>query len=95
MNDVLMKGMLKMVKNFVSPEQIKEIAGSMIKSAIEYKNTLTLDAERGETATTAIFYEINSQVYFALAILNEKDAIVRFENVKPLDELIDNLIKKL
>lgn len=95
MNEVIMKGMLKMVKNFVSPEQIKEIAGSMIKSAIDFKNNIPLDAERGETATTAIFYEINAQVYFALAILNEKDAIVRFENVKPLDELIDNLIKKI
>lgn len=95
MNDVLMKGMLKMVKNFVTPEQIKEGAKGLIQSAIDFKNSIPLDPEKGETTTTAIFYEIDQEVYFALAILNDENQIVRFENTKKLDEVIDTLIKKL
>jgi hypothetical protein len=92
---VLMKGMLKMVKNFVSPEQIKEAASSLIRSAIDFKKTVQLDPETGETTVTAIFYEINAQVYFAIAIMDDTDHILRFENVQPLDTMIDNLIKKI
>lgn len=95
MNEVLMKGMLKMVKNFVTPEQIKEGAKGLISSAIDFKNSIQLDPEKGETTTTAIFYEIDQVVYFALAILNNENQIVRFENAKKLDEVIDTLIKKL
>jgi len=95
MNDVVMKGMLKMVKNFVSPEQIKEAAKGLIKSGIDFKNSIPLDPDKGETFATAIFYEIDQVVYFAIAILNNENQILRFENVKPLDEVIDNLIKKL
>jgi hypothetical protein len=94
-NDVIMKGMLKMLKNFVTPEQIKEAASGLIKSGIDFKNSIPLDADKGETAATAIFYEVNKVVYFAIAILNDENQILRFESVKLLDELIENLLKKL
>ena len=95
MNELLMKGMLKMLKNFITPEQIKEGAKGLIKSAIDSKNSIQLDPEKGEITTTAIFYEIEQEVYFALAILNDENQIVRFEKAKKLDEVIDTLIKKL
>lgn len=95
MNEVVLKGMLKMVKNFVSPEQIKEAAKGLIKSGLEFKNSIQLDNEKGETMTTAIFYEIDQVVYFAIAILNDENQILRFENIQKLDEVIDHLIKKL
>ena len=95
MNDVILKGVIKMVKNFVTPEQIKEAAKGLMKSAIDFKNTIPLDTEKGEAATTAIFYEIDDVIYFSIAILSAEDQVLRWENVKPLDELIDNLIKKL
>ena len=95
MNDVILKGIIKMVKNFVTPEQIKEAANGLMKSAIDFKNGIPLDPEKGEAATTAIFYEIDDVIYFSIAILNTEDQVLRWENVKPLDELIDNLIKKL
>lgn len=95
MNEVVMKGMLKMVKNFVSPEQIKEATKGLIKSGIDFKNSIPLDPEKGETMTTALFYEIDQVVYFAIAILNDENHILRFENIQKLDEVIDHLIKKL
>lgn len=93
MNEVLMKGMLKMVKNFVTPEQIKEAAKGLIKSAIDFKNTIPL--EPGETFVTGQIYEIDGVVFVAFATFNDENKILRFEYVKSLDEVIDNLIKKL
>lgn len=90
-----MKGMLKMVKNFISPDQIKAAARSMIESAIDFKNKVPLNADEGETAVTAIFYEVKGVVYFSLAVLNDDNKIVRFEQIKPLDELIETLVNKL
>jgi len=95
MNDVVMKGLLKMVKNFVSPEQIKEAAGGLIKMAIDYKNKVVIDPDQGETQVIAIFYEVHQTVYFALAILDKDDTIIRCEQLQQLDTLIDNLINKL
>jgi len=95
MNQVVVKGMFKMLKNFVTPEQIKEASKGLIKSAIDFKNSIPLDTDKGETAATGILYEVNEVIYFAIAILNDENQILRFENVKLLDELIDNLLKKL
>jgi hypothetical protein len=95
MNEVLMKGALKMVKNFISAEQIKEAATSLIRMAVDYKETVPMDAEKGEHQVIAIFYQECDSVNFALAIINEDNQMLRFEQVKPLDELIDSLIQKI
>jgi hypothetical protein len=95
MNEVLMKGALKMVKNFVSTEQIKEAATSLIKMAIAYKKAIPLDVKKGEDQVIAIFYQQGDSVNFALAIIDDDNQILRFEQVKPLDELIDSLIQKI
>lgn len=96
MNEVVMKGLLKMVKNFVSPEQIKEAANSLIKTAIDYKNAgFSLDPEKGEVEATVILYEVEKVCFIGFAILNSENQITRFENVQPLDNLIDQLIQKL
>jgi hypothetical protein len=95
MNAILMNGMLKMLKNFVTPEQIKEAAKGLIKSGIDFKNSIQLDPEKGETGAAAIAYEVEGAVIISIIVLNDDMKILRFENVNPLDEVIDNLIKKL
>lgn len=95
MNEVLMKGFFKMVKNFVSPDQIKEAATGLTKSGIDFINAVALDPEKGETKAVAVAYEIEGNVIVSVAILNDDLKILRFENVKQLSEVIDNLIKKL
>jgi len=95
MNEVLMKGMLKMVKNFVTPEQIKEAAKGLIQSAIDFKNSIPLDPEKGETRSAAIAWESEGAVIVSIIILNDDMQILRFEYVNPLEDVIDNLIKKL
>lgn len=95
MNEVLMKSALKMVKNFDLTEQIKEAATSLIKTAIAYKDTIPLDVTKGEHQVIAIFYQQGDSVNFALAIIDDDDQMLRFEQVKPLGELIDLLIQKI
>lgn len=95
MNEVLMKGMFKMIKNIVSLEQIKEGAKGMIKSGIDFKNSILLDPEKGETKAAAIAWEDEGAVIVSIIILNDDMQILRFEYVNPLEEVIDNLIKKL
>jgi len=90
-----MKGIVKMIKNFITPDQIKAAAKSMIQSAIDFKSTVPLNVDEGEEQVTAIFYEVEGLVYFAVAVLDADNKIVRFEQVKPLDELIENLVNKL
>jgi len=90
-----MKGIVKMIKNFITPDQIKAAAKSMIQSAIDFKSTVPLNVDEGEEQVTAIFYEVEGLVYFTVAVLDADNKIVRFEQVKPLDELIENLVNKL
>ena len=95
MNDVLMKGALKMLKNFISPDQIKEAVTSLILSAIEYKDKIELDAAAGENEVIAIFYEIEKKPFFSLAVVNDQNHMIRFVDTKPLDQVIENLISKI
>lgn len=94
-NDVVFKGLMKMVKNFISPAQIKEAANSLMKSAIDFKNKVETDPAKGEAQVIAIFYEVEGVIYFGISILDSEDKILRTENKQPLDSLIDNLIQKL
>jgi hypothetical protein len=93
MNAVVLKGALKMLKNFISPDQIKEAARGMMADVIDYKNKIQLN--EGETEVTAIFYEVKGLIYFSMAIIDKDNKIVRFEQTRLLDEVIDELIKKL
>ena len=95
MNEVALKGMLKLVKNMISADQIKDAANSLVNTAIDFKNKVPLNQATGEVAVTGIVYELAGNVYCGLAILNCQNHIVRFENIRPLDEVIDNLIKKM
>ena len=95
MNEVALKGIFKIAKNLISPAQIKEAATGLIQSAINFKNELPLNADTGEVAVTGMIWEIAGVVYCGLAVLNCENHIVRFENVQPLDTIIDNLINKL
>ncbi len=96
MNEVLMKGALKMLKNFVSPEQIKEGVNGLIQMGVDYIDNLPIDEEAGESQKMAILYKPeNGPVMFAIAILNDLDTVLRFENVTPFENIIDILIKKI
>lgn len=95
-NPVVMKGLLKMVKTFVSPDQIKEALTSLIKNAIVYKNTAyPLDSEKGEVEVAGIVYEVDKVPYVGIIFLNNENKITRFENVQTLDGLVNQLIQKL
>lgn len=95
MNEVVMKGLLKMVKNFISPDQIKEVTAGLLKKAIEYKNSIVLDKENGECQTVALFYEVNQVIYFSVAIMDADNQIRRQYSIEPLDRLIDDILNKL
>src|ERR1035437_4546817 len=95
-NPVVMKGLLKMVKNFISPNQLKEAVNSMIKTAINYKDTaIELDPERNEVEAAVILYEVEKVTYIGFIVLNSENHITRFEKVQTLDSLVDQLIQKL
>jgi hypothetical protein len=94
-NEVALKGMLKVVKNMVSPEQIKEAARHFVQMGIDYKNSVPLNPVAGEVQATAIIYEVSGVVYIAIAVFDSTNRVTRFEKVTPLDELTDHLLKQL
>ena len=95
MNEMLMKSALKVLKNFISPDQIKEIARGLVNQALEYKQHIVLNADDNETDVSAILYEVKGLAYVALAVFTPENKITRFENVTLLDDLIESLITKL
>jgi hypothetical protein len=95
MNEQVIRSALKLLKNFISPDQIKAIVHEMINKAIDYKQKIVLNADQDETTVSAIIYEVNGLVYFAIAVFTPENRITRFENVTLLDDLIDSLINKL
>jgi hypothetical protein len=94
-NDILMRGAFKMLKNVISPEQIKEAATGLIQKAIDYKSKIVLNADAHEAETVAMFYEVKGKVYFTVAILDKDNKITRFENTSLLENLLDQLIKQM
>ena len=62
--------MVKLVKNMISPDQIKEAANSLVNSAIDFKDKVPLNQKNGEVAVTGIVYELAGEVYCGLAVLN-------------------------
>lgn len=95
MNEVLIKGALKMLKNFISPDQMKQIALSLLKLAIDYKNSIPLDVSAGEKQVAAMAWEHKNEVFTSVVFLDADDKIVRYDRVKRADELIETLINKL
>lgn len=93
MNEVLLKGALKMLKQFISPDQMKHVAASLLKQAIDYKNTL--QTAEGETQIAAMAWDHNGEVFTAVVFLNSDDKIVRYDQVRRADELIETLINKM
>ena len=84
-----------MLKNFITPDQVKESTRGLIEQAIGFKSKIPLNCNEGETDAAGMIYEVSGIVYFAVAILDNDNRIVRFEEVTPIDELIENIIKKL
>jgi hypothetical protein len=93
MNETAMKGLLKIIKSMVPPETIKQAANTLLKSAIDFKNEIVLD--EGETAAVSLIYEVDNVVYCCMACMNNDNQVVRFISVNKMDELIDNLLKKM
>ena len=95
MNSVAAKAMLKMVKSFISPDQIKTAAAEMIKVGIEAKRKIELNKENGEVEAVGMMYEVDETAYVAIAILDNDNRIVRFESVNTVESTIEKLIEKL
>lgn len=93
MNEVLLKGALKMLKQFISPDQMKQVAASLLRQAIAYKNTLPLSDD--ETQIAAMAWDRDGEIFTSIVFLNSDDQIVRYDAVKRADELIETLINKL
>ncbi len=90
-----MKAALKMLKSFISPDQLNAIANELIKDALAYKNNIVLNPETGEVEAAAFIYEVEKNVFVSVVTLNNENKIIRFDTVKPLNELIDELLKKI
>ena len=86
---------LKMIKTFITPEQIKEITADLMKKAIDEKNKIYLDPLNNEADAVAIFYEIGGKIIFSIAILSPGNNIIRFENTQAVEDLIDKIIKDI
>lgn len=95
MNEVALKGILKLLKTMVSPEQIQEIAQSFLRAGIDYKNSFPVDNEAGEVEACFLAYEVGGVGYYCIAFLNKENKITRFEEVRQFNDLVENLIKKL
>lgn len=95
MNETAMKGLVKLIKNIIPPETIKQATNKLIESAIEQRNEIILDPEAGETQIQAAFYEVAGETYFSVQILNDDNQVLRSQNVRPLDQLIDELLNNM
>jgi hypothetical protein len=95
MNEVLLKGALKMLKNFITPDQIKQAAQSMMQKAIDYKNGLQMDTAAGETQIAAMQWEHKGEIFTSIVFLDSEDKILRYDQVKRVDEIVETLISKL
>jgi len=95
MNAMVMKSILKMLKNFISPDQIKALAKELLTNAIDYKNTLPIDTESGETQVAAMQWEVKGEIYTSIVFLNSDDKIVRYDQVYKVDDLVETLVNKL
>lgn len=92
MNENTMKGLLKIIKSVVPADAMQAAVLSLFKAAIDYKNEVAIEPDKGEAASVLTLYEVNDTIYTAVAVLNEQNQVVRFENIKPANELIE-LIK--
>lgn len=95
MNSAAAKAMLKMVKTFITPDQIKSAAAELLKMAVDYKKAIPLNSEAGEVEAAAIFYEVDDKGYFSIAIFDADNKVVRFEKTEPIESLIQSVIEKL
>lgn len=86
---------LKMIKSFISPDQLREITADLLKRAIEEKDKINLDVLNNEADACAIFYEVGGKAYFSIAILSPENNILRFENTQEVSFLIETMIKNL
>jgi t-SNARE complex subunit (syntaxin) len=95
MNESQLKLIFKLIKPFLTPDKIRAAASGLIKWIQNKKATVTINPEAGETEVTAIFYEADEKQYFAVAILDSNNQIVRFESVQEIGEIIEILISNL
>lgn len=95
MNESQFKMIFKLIKPFLTPDKIRAAANGLIKWIQKQKSTVIIDPEAGEIEVTAIFYEADEKQYFAVAILNSENQIVRFESVQEISEVIELLISKM
>lgn len=95
MNEIVFKGLLKTVKNFLPPASIKEAGDALIKTAVDFKNKIEINTDAGEVTAAGIVYEQNQVIYLAIAVFDNENKITRFEHVQELNQVINNLIKKL
>jgi hypothetical protein len=94
MNEQLLKSALKIIKPLLPADSINALISDLIKSAIDYKNKIVLDTEAGEVEVIGVIYEVGGQVYTAIAVITATNQITRFEQVKPLSEIINQFLKK-
>jgi t-SNARE complex subunit (syntaxin) len=95
MNESQLKMIFRIIKPFLTPDKIRAAANGLIKWIQNKKALVTIDPEAGEIEVTAIFYEADEKQYFAVAILDSENKIIRFESVQEISEIIEILISNL
>jgi len=85
-----------MIKNFVTPEDIRSITGDLIRKVMEARDqNVILDKDQGEESAVIILYESEDIPMFTVGIINTENTIVRFEHTKPVNEMVEELIKNI
>jgi len=81
----------------VGEDKIKEGAAGLLQKGVQYVKEYPL--QEGETGTIGILYEFEGRAMFATATKRETEAgnveLLRIDNIKPLDELLFNLLQKI
>lgn len=81
-----------MVKGMIGPDTIVKAIEGAQNMAAEHIAEASIDPAAGETGSI-VFYQVGPVWFFAVEILNA-DNVARRENVQPLEEFIENLIKQ-
>lgn len=74
-------------------EKIREAAKKFIREILAEKDKIELLP--GEVTVANLQYDANGVPTNAVVFLDEENRIVRFENVRSIDEIVENIISKI
>jgi hypothetical protein len=95
--DVITKNIARGFIKTIGTDKIANMSGTIINEVIAQKKAIQLNT--GEDDIIGIIYEKNGIAYFAQGIIHDNQEgtteILRFENVRPITELLQILLNNI